>query len=195
MSSSPFEPTNNLSSISCRPPFLAAAIATLISHLVARWMSPLREQLPFHEALWNDVFIAVQSTVCNLVPYFQEGDIYAWKKERRRRRIRNKIYFSPPRSTSLDYSSFLLVFRFDFLGFWETMHFKNRFNFEINWNEISNSLRIFKKLEAFYEIIDLKIWKIFPRNSSCDAKIFFRRASRFFAAKIKNDQAFSIAYY
>ena len=74
------------------------------------------------------------------------------------------------------------------------MHFKNRFNFEINWNEVSNSLRIFKKLETFYEIIDLKISKIFPRNSSCDAKIFFYRA-RFFAAKIKNDQAFSIAYY
>lgn len=174
---------------------------TLISHLVARWMSPLREQLPFHEPLWNDVFIAVQSTVCNLVPYFQEGDIYAWKKERRRRRIRNKIYFSLPRSTSLDYSSFLLVFRSIFLDFEGRCILRIvsilrliGTRFRILCEFLRNS-KLSMRLSIYYTFFDLKISKIYPRNSSCDAKIFFRRASRFFTAKIKNDQAFPIACY
>ena len=69
------------------------------------------------------------------------------------------------------------------------MHFKNRFNFEINWNEISNSLRIFKKLEAFYEIIDLlyifrfKDFENLPKELFLRCQDIFSSSFSFFRSK------------
>ena len=62
------------------------------------------------------------------------------------------------------------------------MHFKNRFNFEINWNEISNSLRIFKKLETFYEIIDLLYIFRFRKDFENLAKELFLRCQDIFSS-------------
>ena len=62
--------------------------------------------------------------------------------------------------------------------------------------EFLRNSKLSTRLSIYYTFFDFeKISKILPRNSSCDAKIFFRRASRFFTAKIKNDQAFPINYY